>query len=199
VDSTLSHTLNHDDHFQYLPDGELLWLPQLGADNSYARPFLEPGFHVAFLVGAELASLVIYLPWDAPSMSRHRLPEKEGRMPLSRTFATLYKSDGIVEAPPTLDRVLMSRWPDPGAGPRIDLLWVTLLGDTGQQIALLPGDYVHFAGRWIGSEFEADQWPLHLNPYRLKFFADRVVSMSRPPPPGAKIQPSTPAVCGRAR
>jgi hypothetical protein len=71
VDSTLSHTLNHDDHFQYLPDGELLWLPQLGADNSYARPFLEPGFHVAFLVGAELASLVIYLPWDAPSMSRH--------------------------------------------------------------------------------------------------------------------------------
>ena len=32
VDSTLSHALNHDDHFQYLPDGELLWLPQLGAD-----------------------------------------------------------------------------------------------------------------------------------------------------------------------
>jgi hypothetical protein len=31
---TLSHALNHDDHFQYLPDGHLLWLPLLGTGIS---------------------------------------------------------------------------------------------------------------------------------------------------------------------
>jgi hypothetical protein len=106
-------------------------------------------------------------------------------MPLSH-IANLYKSDGRVAAPPSLDQVLINRWPgnvsalEESTGPLV----VTLLGDTGAQIShLIPGDQVHFGGSWVGSEFEADQAPLHLNPHRLKFFATVVLSMSRPPPP----------------
>jgi hypothetical protein len=94
----------------------------------------------------------------------------------------------------SLDQALIRRWPATApAETSLDVLPVVLLGDVGQQIAhLQAGDYLNFYGDGIGSHFYPDQFPVNANPHRLKFFATRVVAMSRPPQPGFKVQAAKP-------